>query len=126
MSTNSFFDRIGGEAGVKKLVAAYLQVLQTYPEVQSLRNAYPMDLSCYEERMNLYLTMWLGGPALYQKTHGMPMLREAHRFMPITPALRDQWMFCMRIALNQVVEDLVVRMELERRFWRTADSLTKK
>lgn len=46
--------------------------------------------------------------------------------MPITPALRDQWMFCMRIALNQVVEDLVVRMELERRFWRTADSLTKK
>lgn len=111
---------------MKKLVAAYLQVLQTYPEVQSLRNAYPMDLSCYEERMNLYLTMWLGGPALYQKTHGMLMLREAHRFMPITPALRDQWMFCMRIALNQVVEDLVVRMELERRFWRTADSLTKK
>lgn len=61
MSTNSFFDRIGGEAGVKKLVAAYLQVLQTYPEVQSLRNAYPMDLSYYEERVNLYLTMWLGG-----------------------------------------------------------------
>lgn len=125
-SPNSLYTLIGGEEGIKRLVNAYLLALTTDPLARELRNAYPEDLSIYEARMFEFLSMWLGGPALYQERHGMPMLREMHRNMSITTTLRDQWMYCLRKALNDTVAEEELRLELESRFWKMADSITRR
>ena len=80
---NSLYARLGGEEGVIRLVKAYIEALKTLPGAQRLRSLYPEDLSKYELRMTEFLSTWLGGPALYQERHGMPMLRESHRSFAI-------------------------------------------
>ena len=73
----SLYQLIGGQDGLKKLVKAYIEALDTRPEARHLRSLYPESLDFYEQRMIEYLSGWLGGPALYLERHGMPMLREA-------------------------------------------------
>ena len=119
----TLYDQIGGEQGIVKLVRAYIHALKTSPEAEHLRSMYPEDLSLYECRMLEFLSGWLGGPALYLKRHGMPMLRENHRRIPIDERARDEWMGCMRRALNETVTDKTLRVSLEGAFWRMADSL---
>lgn len=119
----TLYDQIGGEQGIVKLVRAYIHALKTSPEAEHLRSMYPEDLSLYECRMLEFLSGWLGGPALYLKRHGMPMLRENHRRIPIDERARDEWMGCMRRALNETVADKTLRVSLEGAFWRMADSL---
>lgn len=120
---DSLYARIGGEEGVVRLVKAYIQALTTIPEAQRLRSIYPEDLSIYEHRMVEFLSTWLGGPAIYQERHGMPMLRETHRSFAIDSESRDEWMLCMRTALKATVNDTDFRLYLEGAFWRMADSL---
>ena len=91
-SKDSLYTRIGGEAGVVRLVKAYIKALKTLPDAQYLRSLYPKDLSRYELRMTEFLSTWLGGPPLYQERHGMPMLRESHRSFPIDGEVREEWM----------------------------------
>lgn len=88
---NSLYARLGGEEGVIRLVKAYIEALKTLPGAQRLRSLYPEDLSKYELRMTEFLSTWLGGPALYQERHGMPMLRESHRSFAIDGEARDEW-----------------------------------
>ena len=102
---NSLYARLGGEEGVIRLVKAYIEALKTLPGAQRLRSLYPEDLSKYELRMTEFLSTWLGGPALYQERHGMPMLRESHRSFAIDGEARDEWMLCMRTALRETVSD---------------------
>ena len=117
---------LGGEQGVIRLVKAYIEALKTLPGAQRLRSLYPEDLSKYELRMTEFLSTWLGGPALYQERHGMPMLRESHRSFAIDGEARDEWMLCMRTALRETVSDEELRLYLEGAFWRMADSLRTK
>lgn len=115
---NSLYARLGGEEGVIRLVKAYIEALKTLPGAQRLRSLYPEDLSKYELRMTEFLSTWLGGPALYQERHGMPMLRESHRSFAIDGEARDEWMLCMRTALRETVSDEELRLYLEGAFWR--------
>ncbi len=119
----SLYQLIGGEAGLRKLVKAYIEALRTRPEVQRLRSLYPESLDYYEQRMIEFLSGWMGGPALYLERHGMPMLREKHQSIPISGVARDEWMHCMRIALDDTIADPKLRLMLEGAFWRMADSL---
>ena len=120
---DSLFTRLGGEQGVVRLVKSDIHALETLPEARKLRSLYPEDLSAYETRMIEFLTGWLGGPALYMERHGMPMLRENHRSIPINAEARDAWMLCMRSALEETDFDAELRLRLEGAFWRMADSL---
>ena len=121
--SESLYERIGGEVGLKKLVKAYITTLDTRPEAKHLRSLYPASLDHYEQRMIEFLSGWLDGPALYLERHGMPMLREKHRTLLITEQTRDEWMYCMRVALLDAVHDESLRLTLEGAFWRMADSL---
>ena len=119
----SLYQLIGGQDGLKKLVKAYIEALDTRPEARHLRSLYPESLDFSEQRMIEYLSGWLGGPALYLERPGMPMLREKPQMIPISGSTRDEWMYCMRVALANTIEDVQLRLTLEGAFWRMADSL---
>ncbi|BBF22354.1 group II truncated hemoglobin [Sutterella megalosphaeroides] len=120
---STLYDRLGGAEGIKRLVSAYLEALTTTPDYAPLCALYVNGLERYEERMNEFLSGWLGGPALYQERHGMPMLRESHRSIPITGDMAESWVLCMRQALRATVEDEELMLRLDGLFTHMAESL---
>jgi len=69
----------------------------------------------------MFLSGWMGGPQLYVEKFGHPRLRQRHLPFPIGDAERDQWMLCMKQALEEEVEDATLRTELQAAFQKVAD-----
>jgi len=56
--------------------------------------------------------MWLGGPNEFEKQFGHPRLRARHLGFPVTPTLKRQWMYCMRKAMLQTVDNMAIAEKL--------------
>ncbi|MDO5530475.1 group II truncated hemoglobin [Sutterella sp.] len=122
--TTTLYSAIGGEEGVRRLVRASVRILREDPSVEHLRALYkPGRLEGYECRLQEFLSGWLGGPAVYHERHGLPMLRERHRSLPISEELMREWIRVMRTALAETVPDAALRLRLEGAFTRMAESL---
>ncbi len=95
----SLYQAIGGEAGVKKLVDAFYQVMSEAPEAQGILKMHP-DLPRANEKLFEFLSGWMGGPDLFVQKYGHPRLRARHLPFAIGVSERDQWLFCMNRALE--------------------------
>ncbi len=119
----SHYERIGGGEKVRALVHRFYQLMDELPESYGIRKLHPEDLKSSEEKLFLFLSGWMGGPQLYVEKYGHPMLRARHLPFPISDAERDQWLMCMRQALDDVVEDAALRTELMAAFTKVADHM---
>lgn len=108
----SVYDLIGGEPAVRAIVKRFYELMDTLPEAWDVRKMHADDLSGSEEKLFLFLSGWLGGPNLYVERFGSPFLRARHLPFSIGIAERDQWMRCMRQALDEIVTDGALRMSL--------------
>ncbi len=106
------YERLGGEAGVRRLVHRFYVLMDELPEAYGIRRLHPADLADSEQKLFEFLTGWLGGPPLYVGKHGHPRLRARHLPFPIGPDERDQWLLCMRLALDEQVDDAAFREPL--------------
>lgn len=104
-SATTPYERLGGEAGVRALADTFYDIMETAPEAKELLAIHPKPLSGIRQRFYEYLSGWLGGPPLFEQQYGHPRLRARHLPYPVTPALRDQWMFCMNSAVQRTVSD---------------------
>lgn len=120
------YQRIGGEATVRALVHRFYQLMDELPEAWEIRKLHPDDLSGSEEKLFLYLTGWLGGPQLYVEKFGHPRLRARHLPFPVDSQARDQWMMCMRMAMEENVPDREVREKLNKALADLADFMRNK
>jgi hemoglobin len=116
------YTRIGGEAGVRRLTVSLYTAMRELPGVRELL-AIHRDLNEAEQKLFEFLSGWLGGPQLFMERHGHPQLRMRHMQMAVDTHMRDQWMHCMRHALDQTVEDPVFREELYKSLWSVADHM---
>jgi hemoglobin len=114
---------IGGEPAVRALVARFYQLMDQLPEAQGVRNMHAEDLAGSAEKLFLFLSGWLGGPNLYVERFGHPFLRARHLPFAIGVAERDQWMLCMRQALEENVADAALRTRLLGAFGGLADHM---
>lgn len=117
------YELIGGEATVRALVKRFYALMDSLPEVSTLRAIHAPDLSDAEEKLYLFLSGWLGGPNLYVDRFGPPFLRARHLPFSIGVAERDQWMHCMRQALAEHVADEALRAKLLTAFSSLADHM---
>ena len=117
------YQRIGGEAKVRELVNRFYQLMDELPEAYGIRKLHAEDLSNSAQKLFDFLSGWMGGPQLYVQKHGHPMLRRRHLPFPIDSSARDQWMHCMQLALDDVVEDARLRDELYQAFLKVADHM---
>jgi len=115
------FERIGGQAGVDRLVDAFYQRMDTLPEARTIRALHAADLAPIIELLKRYLGEWLGGPKHYSAERGHPRLRARHLPFPIGAAERDAWLLCMRGALETSVADESLRTQLLESFTKLAD-----
>lgn len=102
-TATTFYDHIGGEPTVRKLVDRFYELMDTLPEAYGVRKLHPADLSGSAQKLYMYLSGWLGGPQLFVQVYGHPRLRARHLPFSIGEAERDQWLMCMRMAMDEVL-----------------------
>lgn len=117
------YEIIGGDATVKNLVNRFYELMDTLPEAYGIRKLHHADLSGSINKLYMYLTGWLGGPPLYESQFGHPRLRARHLPFAIGKSERDQWLMCMRLALDECVLDADMRERLFNAFAGLADHM---
>ena len=117
------FEQIGGEAGVRKLVDRFYDLIDSAPEARTIRALHATSLKASREKLFLYLTMWTGGPPLYSDRYGHPRLRARHLPFRITSVERDEWLWCMDKALDEHEMPADLREMLRGKLYALADHM---
>lgn len=112
VTTRTPYDQLGGEAGIRSLVHRFYALMDELPETYAVRQMHPQSLAGTESIFFDYLSGWFGGPALYTEKKGHPRLRMRHAPYAVSPAIRDEWMLCMRQTLTEQVADTGLRDQL--------------
>ena len=124
--SQTIFEMVGGEGKVRELVDRFYDLMDTLPEAAGIRALHPPDLQSSREKLFLFLVGWMGGPPLYVQQYGHPRLRARHLPFPIGESERDQWLWCMKQALEEVVEKELLRVQLYQSFAQLADFMRNK
>lgn len=112
----SHYNLIGGDAGVRKLVDRFYDLMDETNEVRQLRDLHAKSLRVSREKLFLFLSGWLGGPQLYIEKYGHPRLRQRHFPFKIGQEESDQWLWCMNKALDEQIEDEAFKLTLKDAF----------
>lgn len=111
---STFFELLGGEQtgqeNIRLLVNAFYDVMDSDPKAQGIRKLHQADLSDARQKLTLFLTGWTGGPQLYIERYGHPMLRKRHMPFAIGEPERDEWMYCMLMAMQRLnMNDILIK-----------------
>ena len=102
----TFFELLGGENGgaekIRYLVETFYDIMESDPKAAPIRAYHAKDLTEAREKLFMFLTGWTGGPQLYIERYGHPRLRQRHMPFSIGESERDQWMYCMIKAMQQI------------------------
>jgi len=93
------FVELGGDERVRALVETFYDVIEE--ESPGLRAMLPRDTSGSRQKLYEYLSGWLGGPPLYTEKRGHPRMKMRHAPFAIGQSEADEWMRCMRVALDR-------------------------
>jgi|SRR5689334_6461908 len=115
------YELVGGDAKVRELVDRFYDLMDFEPAYRTLRAVHGNTLDSAREKLYQFLSGWLGGPPLYTDKYGHPMLRARHLPFAIGDVERDQWMACMRQAMEETHVPQELRGSLGDAFQKTAD-----
>ncbi|MBV2130223.1 group II truncated hemoglobin [Rheinheimera sp. SM2107] len=100
---------MGGEPKVRQLANRFYDIMASDPQVAELYAIHPLPLDTIRQKFFEFLSGWLGGPALFEQKYGHPRLRARHLPFQVDEKLRNQWMYCMDKALDEVVDNKLLR-----------------
>lgn len=123
LPTITHYNMLGGEAGVLRLVNRFYDLMDELPEAWELRKIHPQDLQSSRDKLFKFLSGWLGGSGLYEAEYGHPRLRARHLPFPVDIQMRDQWLMCMEMALDEQVQDELLKTQLKSAFANVADHM---
>jgi len=115
------YQRLGGDEGVLRLVEHFYHRMSTLPEAATIRAMHAEDISPMVDKLTVFLIGWMGGPQNYRKRFGHVVIPVAHEPFPIGPDERDQWLGCMKLALDDVEAEADLVEMLMKAFYRMAD-----
>lgn len=91
----------GEEAGLRRLVDRFYDLMETRPEAARIRAMHPADLAVSRDKLTRFLCGWLNGPKRYQEKYGAISIPGSHAHLAIGADDRDTWLACMRDALAE-------------------------
>ncbi|SFX56114.1 group II truncated hemoglobin [Marinospirillum alkaliphilum] len=115
------YQAAGGQEGIRRLVEAFYEAMDSLPEAATIRAMHKADLSELTEKLTLFLCGWLGGPMRYRDRYGPIIIPQAHAHLDIGPAERDAWMKCMEVALEQQPYSDAFKTYLMQSLWMPAE-----
>lgn len=101
MGEVKLFDLLGGEQGIRRLVDAFYDRMDSEPAYAGIRALHPPRLDDSRDKLFWFLCGWSGGPQHFQERFGHPRLRARHMPFAIGGRERDEWLACMQLAINQ-------------------------
>ncbi|MES1224960.1 MAG: globin [Bacteroidota bacterium] len=119
---NTMFDRLG-EENLKLLVDRFYDLVFNHEQISHL---FKTDKDLIKEKQRLFLTQFLGGPALYSQAYGHPKLRARHMPHPIQQDDAVAWLQCMSAAINSLNIEQSLKDELFKTFIPTAMFMVNK
>lgn len=117
------YNVIGGIKTIENIVNRFYFYMDTLPEAKGIRLQHKPDLSEANEKLKMFLSGWLGGPQLFIEKYGHPRLRARHFPFKIGMSERDQWLFCMYKALDDIDMDNQAREDIKKSISRLADHM---
>ncbi|MCF6437459.1 group II truncated hemoglobin [Pseudoalteromonas sp. MMG022] len=103
------YEIMGGETGARALADRFYDIMASDPYAKPLYDMHPQPLDRIRQVFFEFLSGWLGGPDLFVEKYGHPRLRQRHMPFPIDKDLRDQWMYCMNKALDEQIDNPLLR-----------------
>lgn len=117
------YEQLGGDAGIRKIVDRFYDLMDTAPEAALVRSLHARSLKSSRDKLHLFLTGWTGGPPVYVEKFGHPRLRMRHFPFAIGERERDEWLWCMDRALDEHEMPAELRAMLKERFHGLADHM---
>ena len=117
------YELLGGDAGVRRLVDRFYDLMDTAPEAAKVRALHARSLKASRYKLHLFLTGWTGGPPAYVERFGHPRLRMRHFPFAIGARERDEWLWCMDRAMAEHPMPDALRAQLRERLHQLADHM---
>lgn len=119
--TLRMYDLVGGDEKLRELVDRFYDLMDLETGFTELRAMHPPSLEVSRDKLYHFLSGWTGGPDLYTPRYGQAFLRARHLPFPIGTSVRDQWLTCMLMAMQDLglaeeKQDLLLQA-----FFKTAD-----
>lgn len=116
---------IGGEEAVRRLVNRFYDLMEEPGYVPELRAMHAPDLGDMRVKLFEFLSGWLGGPPLYHQRADSKCMGSAHQPFNIREVERDQWMKCIRRAMDETEVPADLKPILDKALFRMADAMRK-
>jgi hemoglobin len=117
------YDLIGGEETVRRLSDRFYEIMDTDPAASRVRAMHGEDLAPIRQLLFEFLSGWLGGPPIYFNRPEHRCVMSAHRPFAIGEAERDEWMMCMRKAMDDCALPAEMRALLDQGFARMTNAM---
>ena len=118
------YRELGGSDVVLRLVERFYDIMeQTEPALAALHEQDDAGKISRRnrDRFGLFLVGWLGGPDDYVQQNGHPRLRMRHANVVVDIAMRDAWLRCMGVAMDEQGLSAPLQTFLRQRFAEVAD-----
>ena len=112
-----------GDAGIRALASAFYDVMDELPQAADVRAMHAASLDTIKRKLATYLTGWMGGPPVYLAMNGTVCLTDPHEPYAIGPKERDQWLLCMREALERIEASDELKAMLKDPMFQIADTV---
>lgn|SRR5450830_1806833 len=125
LTRQTLYNLVGGDAGVKKLVQVFYDIVETNPEGHKLHLLHLRGNGVAHSRVEQFnfLSGFLGGPKLYVEQHGHSNVRTMHEHIAITSESKDIWLKCMSMAIDAIGMEASTKDKLMNNFTVAAERL---
>ena len=93
---DTLYARIGADK-LQQLINVFYDLVFTSEKIAPL---FQNDKEEIKEKQYLFLTQFLGGPQLYTEKYGHPKMRARHLPHAITEEAKEEWLKCMKLAIE--------------------------
>lgn len=120
------YESIGGQEVIDKLVDDFYEIMATDPvAIDCFLTHKDRDIKESAVKLKAFLSGWFGGPQTYLETFGHPRLRMRHSPFPIGVKEAEQWLYCMKRAMERSVIPVEIQAKMFGAFVQTAQMLVR-